>query len=524
MTVLPQGSEFSRRRLLQFGAAAGFLLGTGTPRRVCRPHRPAGPQHPDPGAQPLPGQPGQQAQPVRRRRHRAARRAPGPDRHRPRNSSPILVLADSFEMTSPTAWTVRLREGVQLLRRHAGADRGRRHGPEDVPAGPGLLRRPGSSRSSPPWSRSMTGRFRLEYQEAHPDPRLPHEHDPDQPRRPRTSPRSCRKAWAPARTSSPSSTAAPAPTASSATRTTGAPRPRWTTSRSGSCPEESSRVIALRSGEVDVIDSITPDSREQLAGLPGVVLERGVQPPAEPALLQLPQTGRPPAGRRPRSARPSATRSTARPWSRTCWWTRSARPRASSRPASTGFAKTGTYTYDPAKAKATLTSLGVTDLSLKIIWETGEFAADTSVMEAVVEMLRHVGVTAQLQQFEPGGNILGLAPGQGRRLGPAGQRLQQPHRPGHHHDAGHVRRHRGEGKDPRHLPGLRESRTSRPRSRPRPPRWIPRAGEQLLARRTRRPSGTPGRAPGPSFPKSVLAHRKRVARPGPGAHQLLPPC
>ena len=30
MTVLPQGSEISRRRLLQFGAAAGFLLGTGT--------------------------------------------------------------------------------------------------------------------------------------------------------------------------------------------------------------------------------------------------------------------------------------------------------------------------------------------------------------------------------------------------------------------------------------------------------------------------------------------------------------
>ena len=29
MTVLPQGSEISRRRLLQFGAAAGFLLGTG---------------------------------------------------------------------------------------------------------------------------------------------------------------------------------------------------------------------------------------------------------------------------------------------------------------------------------------------------------------------------------------------------------------------------------------------------------------------------------------------------------------
>ena len=64
-------------------------------------------------------------------------------------------------------------------------------------------------------------------------------------------------------------------------------------------PEESGRVIALRSGEVDIIDSITPDSREQLAGLPGVVTRRGLQPAAEPDLLQLPQARRPPAGRRP---------------------------------------------------------------------------------------------------------------------------------------------------------------------------------------------------------------------------------
>src|ERR687889_1442264 len=38
-------------------------------------------------------------------------------------------------------------------------------------------------------------------------------------------------------------------------------------------PEDSSRVVALRSGEVDVIDSISPDSVEQLRGLPGVSIE-----------------------------------------------------------------------------------------------------------------------------------------------------------------------------------------------------------------------------------------------------------
>ena len=87
MTVLPQGSEISRRRLLQFGAAAGFLLGTGSLAGCAGPTGLPGPQHPDPGPQPVPGQPGQQAQPVRRRRHRPARRPPGPHRHRPRNQA-----------------------------------------------------------------------------------------------------------------------------------------------------------------------------------------------------------------------------------------------------------------------------------------------------------------------------------------------------------------------------------------------------------------------------------------------------
>src|SRR3712207_9515582 len=38
-------------------------------------------------------------------------------------------------------------------------------------------------------------------------------------------------------------------------------------------PEESSRVVAMRSGEVDVIDTISPESAEQLAGLPDVRIQ-----------------------------------------------------------------------------------------------------------------------------------------------------------------------------------------------------------------------------------------------------------
>ena len=93
-------------------------------------------------------------------------------------------------------------------------------------------------------------------------------------------------------------TAAPAPTGCAATPTTGAP-PRRRQVQVRFLPEESSRVIALRSGEVDVIDSITPDSREQLAGLPGVDDRDPAWHPAEPDLLQLPQAVEPPAGRRP---------------------------------------------------------------------------------------------------------------------------------------------------------------------------------------------------------------------------------
>jgi ABC-type transport system substrate-binding protein len=70
-----------------------------------------------------------------------------------------------------------------------------------------------------------------------------------------------------------------------------------------------------------------------------------------------------------------------------------------------GFAKTGEYTYDPAKAKSMLAAEGVSNLSLLFIWEESEFAGAARVMEAIVTMLAAVGVKATLKQIPKGGDI-----------------------------------------------------------------------------------------------------------------------
>jgi peptide/nickel transport system substrate-binding protein len=169
-------------------------------------------------------------------------------------------------------------------------------------------------------------------------------------------------------------------------------------------PSESSRVVSLRSGEVDVIDSITPDSIEQLRGLPGVAIETKPgtrlthlfynfrKPPDHP--LANPQV---------REALSYAVNGDALikdvlqgavvPVSGVV------------PPDLSGAATVGTYRYDPAKARQMLDAAGVRDLELKIIWESGEFAGDTQVMEAVYQMLGAVGVRVSLQQFEAGGDI-----------------------------------------------------------------------------------------------------------------------
>jgi len=169
-------------------------------------------------------------------------------------------------------------------------------------------------------------------------------------------------------------------------------------------PEESSRVVSLRSGEVDVIDSISPDSVDQLRGLPGVKIETtdGVR------INQLFYNFRKPASHpladpAVRKALSYAIDGDALVNDVLVGSVVEATGVVPQR--LTGSTETGTYEYDPDRAKSELKALGVTDLELSIIWESGEFASDTQIMEAVYEMLRAVGVKPTLRQFEPGGDI-----------------------------------------------------------------------------------------------------------------------
>ncbi|GAA1385366.1 glutathione ABC transporter substrate-binding protein [Pseudonocardia kongjuensis] len=177
-------------------------------------------------------------------------------------------------------------------------------------------------------------------------------------------------------------------------------------------PEESSRVVAMRSGELDVIDSITPDSAEQLAGLPAVALDRSPgnrinqlfynfrKPPEHP--LADPAV---------REALSYAIDGEA--LARDVLVGSVSPARGVVAPALQGAVETGSYRYDPARCRQLLDAAGVRDLELTIIWETGEFPADTAVMESVAAMLGQVGVRTRLQQFQPGGDILAWRQGRG---------------------------------------------------------------------------------------------------------------
>jgi peptide/nickel transport system substrate-binding protein len=169
-------------------------------------------------------------------------------------------------------------------------------------------------------------------------------------------------------------------------------------------PEESSRIVALRSGEIDVIDTISPDSAEQLVGLPGVTIDRvpGTR------INQLFYNFRKPpdhplADVRVREALTYAIDGRAlveNVLSGSVTQASGVIPLTLP-----GAIRTGEYTFDPRRARQMLDAVGVTDLEVKIIWETGEFASDTFIMEAVLQMLGDVGVRATLQQFQPGGDI-----------------------------------------------------------------------------------------------------------------------
>jgi ABC-type transport system substrate-binding protein len=171
-------------------------------------------------------------------------------------------------------------------------------------------------------------------------------------------------------------------------------------------PEESSRVVAMRSGEVDVIDTISPESAEQLAGLPNV----HIQSTEGTRINQLFYNFRKPpdhplANARVREALTYAIDGQALVEQ---VFLDSVTEATGVVPGSLTGAKSGyEYVFDPRRCRQLLDAQGIgpDDLELTVIWETGEFANDTLVMESLVQMFRDVSVRTRLQQFEPGGDI-----------------------------------------------------------------------------------------------------------------------
>src|SRR3954453_4962228 len=265
-------------------------------------------------------------------------------------------------------------------------------------------------------------------------------------------------------------------------------------------PEESSRVVALRSGEVDVIDTITPDSALQLAGGGNARVERvsGTE------VTQLFYNFRKPAGHpladvRVREALSYAINGKALVDDVLVG---SVTQATGPVPADlSGATAVHEYRHDPRKAKQMLDAAGIRegDLELTVIWESGEFASDTQVMEAVVEMLGAVGVRSRLHQFQPGGDISAWR--QGRAGDWMSSATVSPHPPAWRSRCSRActaarprRRRRGTPTT------ATSSRTSSRRSPPPPPRSTRPAGRSCWTRR-RRWSGTPGRACGPSSPR-----------------------
>jgi ABC-type transport system substrate-binding protein len=168
--------------------------------------------------------------------------------------------------------------------------------------------------------------------------------------------------------------------------------------------EEGARVIAITSGQADVIDTITPESATALKKKNDIdiVQEEGTR------LIHLFYNFRKPAGHpltnpKVREALSHAVDHDSLISSLMNGLVKSAEGVVPKTLA--GFTKTGEYTFDPAKAKSMLAAEGVSNLSLLFIWEESEFAGAARVMEALVGMLGDVGVKARLKQIPKGGDI-----------------------------------------------------------------------------------------------------------------------
>jgi len=175
--------------------------------------------------------------------------------------------------------------------------------------------------------------------------------------------------------------------------------------------DEGARVIAITSGQTDVIDTITPESAASLKTKQDVeiVQNKGTR------LIHLFYNFRKPSSHplsRPavREALSHAVDHDSLISSLMAGQVTSAEgvvPTTLS-----GYAPTGTYTFDLDKAKSMLAAEGVKDLKLTFIWEDSEFAGASRVLEAVGQMLDAAGVGVTLKQIPKGGDINGWRRGE----------------------------------------------------------------------------------------------------------------
>lgn len=168
--------------------------------------------------------------------------------------------------------------------------------------------------------------------------------------------------------------------------------------------EEGARVIAITSGQADVIDTITPESAAKLKTDANIDV---VETPGT-RLIHLFYNFRKPAGHP--LANPKVREALSYAIDHESLIKALMNGQVSSAEGVVpktlaGFARTGAYTFDPAKAKSMLAAERASGLKVRIIWEDSEFAGASRVLEAVAQMLSDVGVTAELKMIPKGGEI-----------------------------------------------------------------------------------------------------------------------
>jgi peptide/nickel transport system substrate-binding protein len=168
--------------------------------------------------------------------------------------------------------------------------------------------------------------------------------------------------------------------------------------------DESSRVIAIETGQIDVLDTITPDSAAYLKTKEGIDI---IETPGT-RLIHLFYNFRLPADHplsKPAVREALSYAVDSRTLIDTLMSGQVSNAEGVVPKTLAGFVKTGDYTFDPEKAKSMLAAEGVSGLNLIAIWEESEFAGAAQVMEALVTMLGDVGVTLELKQIPKGGEI-----------------------------------------------------------------------------------------------------------------------